>query len=175
MFTRGGQYANRFGEYEVLEISNSTMRVRYLSGSKSGETQDLTIELQERIWQNIQDERNPPLYLGDLERYYEATDDDQSQAFLAHDYLEPDELPHFRVTVCWSCGQEVASDERSLCAGCRWGMCDACAACQCPTYSVTFGGTQPECQEQIARVGAQKHAHRVEEYLKRLRARDLKC
>lgn len=49
MFEVNGKYANRKGEYTVLEINPPKMRVRYEDGSEA----DLKIELQARIWENI--------------------------------------------------------------------------------------------------------------------------
>lgn len=49
MFEVNGVYANRKGEYTVLEINPPKMRVRYKDGSEA----DLKIDLQERIWVNI--------------------------------------------------------------------------------------------------------------------------
>lgn len=49
MFEINGVYANRKGEYTVLEINPPKMRVRYTDGTEA----DLRIDLQERIWTNI--------------------------------------------------------------------------------------------------------------------------
>ncbi len=49
MFEVNGVYANRKGEYTVLELSPPKMRVRYKDGTEA----DLKIGLQERIWANI--------------------------------------------------------------------------------------------------------------------------
>lgn len=48
-FTVGGRYANRRGEYEVLEIMGKNMRVRYDDNTE----QELTIETQARIATNM--------------------------------------------------------------------------------------------------------------------------
>ncbi len=50
MFEVGGQYANRIGDYEVLEINGNKMLVRYEDGSEA----NLNMGIQERIWENIQ-------------------------------------------------------------------------------------------------------------------------
>ena len=52
MFEVGGTYANRIGQYTVLDIVGGMMRVRYDSGQEA----DLKIGVQERIWLNIQTE-----------------------------------------------------------------------------------------------------------------------
>ena len=49
MFEVGGTYANRNGRYTVLEIDGQTMSVQY----EDGITADLSISIQERIWDNI--------------------------------------------------------------------------------------------------------------------------
>ncbi len=49
MFEVNGVYANRKGEYRVLEINPPIMLVRY----SDGEEAELKISVQERIWQNI--------------------------------------------------------------------------------------------------------------------------
>ena len=49
MFEVNGVYANRKGEYTVLDITPPKMHVRYKDGTEA----DLKIELQERIWANI--------------------------------------------------------------------------------------------------------------------------
>lgn len=49
MFEVNGVYANRKGEYTVLEITPPKMLVRYKDGTEAS----LKIELQERIWVNI--------------------------------------------------------------------------------------------------------------------------
>ncbi|GIK58038.1 MAG: hypothetical protein BroJett015_37010 [Chloroflexota bacterium] len=49
MFEVNGTYANRKGEYTVLEITPPVMLVRY----SDGEEAELKISVQERIWQNI--------------------------------------------------------------------------------------------------------------------------
>jgi hypothetical protein len=50
MFEVNGTYANRKGEYTVLEIDPPIMRVRY---TEDGSEAELKIELQARIWENI--------------------------------------------------------------------------------------------------------------------------
>jgi hypothetical protein len=50
MFEVNGTYANRKGEYTVLEIDPPKMRVRY---TEDGSEAELKIELQARIWENI--------------------------------------------------------------------------------------------------------------------------
>ncbi len=50
MFEVDGVYANRRGEYKVLEINPPKMRVRY---TDDGSEAELKIELQARIWENI--------------------------------------------------------------------------------------------------------------------------
>ena len=53
MFEVGGHYSNRIGEYTVLEISEPRMKVQY----KDGSTAELSIHIQQRIWENIQNEQ----------------------------------------------------------------------------------------------------------------------
>lgn len=48
-FIVGGRYANRRGEYEVLQIKGNTMRVRYDDNTE----QELTIDIQARIATNM--------------------------------------------------------------------------------------------------------------------------
>ena len=50
MFEVNGRYANRKGEYTVLEIDPPKMRVRY---TEDGSEAELKIDLQARIWENI--------------------------------------------------------------------------------------------------------------------------
>jgi hypothetical protein len=50
MFEVNGTYANRKGEYTVLEINPPKMRVRY---TEDGSEAELKIDLQARIWENI--------------------------------------------------------------------------------------------------------------------------
>ena len=52
MFDVGGNYANRIGNYTVLELNGNKMTVRYEDGSEAS----LNIGIQERIWENIQAE-----------------------------------------------------------------------------------------------------------------------
>ncbi len=49
MFEVNGVYANRKGEYTVLEIDPPKMRIRYKDGNEA----EVKIDLQERIWANI--------------------------------------------------------------------------------------------------------------------------
>lgn len=49
MFEVGGKYANRKGEYTVLEIHDPKMMVEYQDGT----TAELNIGIQQRIWENI--------------------------------------------------------------------------------------------------------------------------
>jgi hypothetical protein len=49
MFEVDGKYANRKGEYKVLDIHDSKMTVEYQDGT----TAELNIKIQERIWENI--------------------------------------------------------------------------------------------------------------------------
>jgi len=50
MFEVNGTYANRKGEYTVLEINPPKMRVRF---TEDGSEAELRIEVQARIWENI--------------------------------------------------------------------------------------------------------------------------
>ena len=56
MFEENGEYANRNGTYTVLAIDGPTMSVRYADGTHA----DLRINIQERIWANIQAEQEKP-------------------------------------------------------------------------------------------------------------------
>ena len=49
MFEVGGHYANRKGNYTVLEINGPKMTVEYEDGS----TAELNVNIQHRIWENI--------------------------------------------------------------------------------------------------------------------------
>lgn len=49
MFEVGGNYENRIGKYTVLEINHPKMSIRY----DNGETAELNINIQARIWENI--------------------------------------------------------------------------------------------------------------------------
>lgn len=53
MFEVGGRYANRIGSYEVVEINEPKMTVRYDDGS----TAELSMNIQYRIWENIRAEQ----------------------------------------------------------------------------------------------------------------------
>lgn len=50
MFEVGGTYANRKGTYTVLSFNGNKMTVEY----EDGETADLKIAIQERIWENME-------------------------------------------------------------------------------------------------------------------------
>lgn len=52
MFEVGGQYENRIGKYTVQEINHPKMTVRY----ENGDTAELNVNIQSRIWENIQAE-----------------------------------------------------------------------------------------------------------------------
>lgn len=52
MFEVNGNYANRNGRYTVLSMNPPKMTVRYEDGSVA----DLNIQIQQRIWENIQSE-----------------------------------------------------------------------------------------------------------------------
>lgn len=52
MFELGGQYENRIGKYTVQEINHPKMTVQY----ENGETAVLNMNIQGRIWENIQAE-----------------------------------------------------------------------------------------------------------------------
>ena len=56
MFEVNGEYANRKGTYTVLAIDDPIMSVRYSDGTHA----DLKINIQERIWANIQAEQDKP-------------------------------------------------------------------------------------------------------------------
>ena len=49
MFEVGGKYENRIGKYTVLEINGPKMSIRY----ENGETAELNMNIQGRIWENI--------------------------------------------------------------------------------------------------------------------------
>lgn len=49
MFEVNGVYANRRGQYTVLEVDEPRMRVRYEDGTEA----ELNIDIQARIWENI--------------------------------------------------------------------------------------------------------------------------
>ena len=53
MFEVNGTYANRKGNYTVLSLDGDRMTIRYEDGSEA----NLKISLQERIWENIEVER----------------------------------------------------------------------------------------------------------------------
>ncbi len=52
MFEVNQTYANRKGKYTVLEVNPPKMRVRYEDGTEA----ELNVEIQTRIWENIQSE-----------------------------------------------------------------------------------------------------------------------
>ena len=52
LFEVGKSYKNRDGRYEVVAIAESKMRIRY----ESGREVEVTIAVQERIWQTMKDE-----------------------------------------------------------------------------------------------------------------------
>ena len=52
MFEVNQSYANRKGKYTVLEVNPPKMRVRYEDGTEA----ELNVEIQTRIWENIQSE-----------------------------------------------------------------------------------------------------------------------
>ncbi len=52
MFEVGGKYSNRIGKYTVVEINEPKMTVEYEDGS----TAELNMNIQFRIWENIQAE-----------------------------------------------------------------------------------------------------------------------
>lgn len=56
MFEEKGEYANRKGTYTVLAIDGPIMSVRYADGTHA----DLKINIQERIWANIQADQEKP-------------------------------------------------------------------------------------------------------------------
>jgi len=53
-FKVGGRYRNRRGEYEVIGLEEPKMMIRYLDGS----VLETTVEIQARIWRNIQIEES---------------------------------------------------------------------------------------------------------------------
>ena len=53
-FEVGGKYRNRHGEYEVINLKGPKMVIRYSNGN----ILETTVELQARIWQNIQAEES---------------------------------------------------------------------------------------------------------------------
>jgi len=55
-FEVGGQYRNRFGPYEVLAFENDQMTILY----ENGRVQTTSIQVQARIWENIQIDEGPP-------------------------------------------------------------------------------------------------------------------
>lgn len=56
-FEIGQEYANRKGKYTILEINDPKMTVEYEDGS----TADLSISIQQRIWENIVTEEEAEL------------------------------------------------------------------------------------------------------------------
>ena len=57
VFDIGQEYANRKGKYTILEINDPKMTVEYEDGS----TADLSISIQQRIWENIVTEEEAEL------------------------------------------------------------------------------------------------------------------
>lgn len=55
-FEVGDRYRNEHGEYEVLGIDENQMVVRYDDGNQ----QIVSVAIQTRIWQRLQDESEPP-------------------------------------------------------------------------------------------------------------------
>ena len=55
-FAVGGQYRNRFGPYEVLAFEDEQMTILY----ENGRVQTVGIQMQARIWENIQIDESPP-------------------------------------------------------------------------------------------------------------------
>lgn len=53
LFEVNGKYANRIGQYTVLSVGPTKMKVRYDDGTEA----ELSISIQERIWENIVAER----------------------------------------------------------------------------------------------------------------------
>lgn len=49
MFELNGNYRNRVGDYTVLSLDGSKMKVRYTDGAEA----DLNVAIQARIWENI--------------------------------------------------------------------------------------------------------------------------
>jgi hypothetical protein len=49
MFEVGGKYENRIGKYTVLEVNEPRMSIRF----ENGETAELNMNIQARIWENI--------------------------------------------------------------------------------------------------------------------------
>jgi len=56
-FEIGGRYENKVGKYEVLEIEGNKMTIQFDDGTKHS----VTVSIQAKIWQNIQDQANPTL------------------------------------------------------------------------------------------------------------------
>lgn len=54
-FEVGGQYRNRFGPYEVLAFEDQQMTILY----ENGRVQTTSIQIQARIWANIQIDESP--------------------------------------------------------------------------------------------------------------------
>jgi hypothetical protein len=55
-FEVGGRYENRVGKYEVLEIEGKKMTIQFDDGTRHS----VTVSIQARIWQRIQDETAKP-------------------------------------------------------------------------------------------------------------------
>jgi hypothetical protein len=60
-FEIGERYTNRNGECEVMSIDEPRMLIRYISGTKEGLTHEVDVQLQARIWQNVQNEQRDPV------------------------------------------------------------------------------------------------------------------
>ena len=54
-FEVGGRYENRVGKYEVLEIEGKKMTIQFADGTQHS----VTVSIQAKIWQNIQDQARP--------------------------------------------------------------------------------------------------------------------
>jgi hypothetical protein len=111
MFEIGGKYANRIGEYIVLEINEPKMMVRYLDGT----TAELRMNIQLRIWENIlaEDEtsnsrtdRKTRRYSGKKPRFYI-----RSFAFLGAD--ETDDLSR-KEFISSTNGQQLQPGDRLI-------------------------------------------------------------
>lgn len=55
-FVTGQRYRNRHGPYEVVSLEGDQMKIRY----DDGRTQTVSVAIQQRIWESIQDEQAPP-------------------------------------------------------------------------------------------------------------------
>ena len=111
MFEVGGKYANRIGEYTVLEINEPKMMVRYADGT----TAELRMNIQQRIWENILAEeeasnsravRKARRYPGKEPRFYI-----RSFAFLGAD--ETDDLSR-KEYISSTSGQQLQPGDRLI-------------------------------------------------------------